>query len=82
MGMPATEFKPIKEGATKEEVDNYLTSMIFRDYSMIVRARYEQGNAFNGGEGRFKTNSIRTMPIDLKEDNQALLRRLEMYKKK
>lgn len=41
MGMPASEFKPIKEGASKEEIDNYFNTLIFKDYTMIIRAKLE-----------------------------------------
>ena len=33
MGMSASEFKPIKEGATKEELDFSFNTLIFKDYT-------------------------------------------------
>ena len=44
MGMPATEFKPIKENSSKEEVENYLNTLTFKDYSMIIRGKLESSN--------------------------------------
>ena len=35
MGMPASEFKLIKENYSKEEIETYLNSLIFKDFSYI-----------------------------------------------
>lgn len=51
---------------------------------MTVRAKLDDYQSNNGGgdELKFRYQAVRIAPLDFKEDNDMLLKRLEMYKEK
>ena len=51
---------------------------------MVVRAKIDDYQSSNGGgdEVKFRYQAVRLAGIDFKEENDMLLKRLELYKQK
>lgn len=81
MGMPASDFRTFKENSTGDQIRDYVSAMAFQEYTFIVKARCET-NMMAGGEQQIRHYSVKTMPVDYKDQNKQLLRRMELYANK
>eukprot|EP00347_Sterkiella_histriomuscorum_P012018 403370207 len=81
MGMPASDFSRIREDQSNslEFIRDLLNEKSFNYYTFVVKAALDD---YNINEARFKYQAVRSQPLDMNEENQMLLRRLNLYKKK
>jgi len=76
MGMKAEEFKEFKDTHSEPEVQNYLDSLAFKPFNIMVKGKFEHFN----GEHRMRYFAVKVYPHNVGAENKALLTRLEMYK--
>lgn len=76
MGMTAEEFKSFKDSHSHEEVTDFLDSLKFNTYNIMVRGKME---ASYNGETRPSYFASKVFPQSLLSENKALLQRLETY---
>lgn len=85
MGMTAEQFKDIKEQLENpEEMKAFLAdNCIYKSHSIVIKAQNDQYRSSNSMEGdqRVKYTAIKVTPVNYKEDNKMLLKRLDMYSK-
>jgi len=75
MGMKAEEFKEFKENNSEADVQNYFDSLLFKRFNIMVKGKFEYFN----GENRMRYFAIKVFPHNVQAENNALLKRLEMY---
>ncbi|CDW83120.1 replication protein a 70 kda dna-binding subunit [Stylonychia lemnae] len=83
MGQTALEFSKIRDNQSYslDYIRDMLNERSFQSVSLVVKATIDNYNN-NSEELKFKFNAARCSPIDLKDENQMLLRRLKMYENK
>lgn len=81
MGMSAVEFSKIKENQSNsiDYIRDILNERAFQFYNVVVKANVDNFNN-NSDEMRLKYTAARSQLLDLKDENQMLLRRLKLYK--
>ncbi len=67
--------------ANSDQLRDLLSQQNYAYHTIVVRAKVDDymGNNGGGDEIRFKYQAIRVAPVDFKEENEMLLKRLEMY---
>ena len=76
MGKSAEQFKEFKENNSEEGIQNYFDSLLFKQLNIMVKCKHEYYN----GEQRMRFFAVKTLPINVKQENNALLSRLSIYK--
>lgn len=71
------------QNASTEQLRELMNQGNFGYHSVIVRAKVDD---YMGGGGsdevKFRYQAVRVMPIDYKEDNNMLLKRLQLYQER
>jgi hypothetical protein len=75
MGMTAEKFKEFRENNSEADVQNYFDSLLFKRFNIMVKGKFEYFN----GENRMRYFAIKVFPHNVQAENNALLKRLEMY---
>ena len=73
--MSAEDFKEFKETESEEKVQAYFDSLMFKQFNIMVKGKFE----FFNGENRARFFAVKVFPHNVVADNRALLRRLEIY---
>jgi hypothetical protein len=60
----------------------WANNMSFQPHNFIIRAKQDDYMGPSNDENRMRYYCIRTYPNDYKDENQMLLRRLQIYAKK
>lgn len=82
MGMPPMEFEKWKNSINSvEDMREGMMQKYFKSVSVLVRVNVDNYSNMSD-EVRYKYNASRVGPVDLKEENQMLLRRLQLYSSK
>ena len=58
MGMKAEEFKEFKETHTEQEVQNFFDGLLFKQYNIMVKGKYE----FFNNENRMRYFAVKVFP--------------------
>lgn len=84
VGVKAADFRNLREVqmASPDQLRDLMNHPSYSYHTMVVRAKVDDYQSNNGGsdEIKFRYQAVRVTPIDFKEDNEQLLKRLEMYK--
>ena len=74
--MNAQSFKEFRETNDEETVLNYFDSLLFKQYNVLIKAKFE----YYGGENRIRYFALKVYPLtNMQNENKALLKRLETY---
>lgn len=66
--------------ASTEQLKEIMNVPQFSYHTVIVRAKVDDYNSGGGNdEIKFRYQATRVMPMDFKEENEMLLKRLQMY---
>jgi hypothetical protein len=71
--------------ASPDQLRELMNHPNYSYHTIVVRAKVDDYQSNNGGgsdEIKFRYQAVRVVPIDFKEDNGQLLKRLEMYQSK
>ena len=80
--MGADEFFEVKDNL--ERVRDIAQKALMREtLSIVIRAKPDTGGYSQGDEGpRMRYTVVRSAPYEVKQDNQSLVKRLQIYSKK
>lgn len=83
MDMPASEFARIREDQNNsiESIREMLNERSYTYCNVVVKAAVDNYNN-TSDEMRFRYTAVRSQQYDMKEENNMLLRRLNLYKNK
>ena len=74
--MTADQFKVFKE-TKQDEFEAFVDSLMFKEVNLMVRGKYQTYN----GETKMKYFAVKVLPQrNIKSENAALLKRLNIYK--
>lgn len=83
MGVKASDFRNLREVqmASPDQLRELMSHPNYTYFTMTVRAKLDDYQSNNGGgdELKFRYQAVRIAPMDFKEENEMLLKRLEMY---
>lgn len=65
-----------------DELKDLVNKTQFEQFQIVVRAKIDDFNSSSSDETRFRYQAVRVNPINYKEENEMLLRRLDMYSQK
>jgi len=86
VGVKGADFKHMREvqGAGPEQLRDLMNQCNFSYHTIVVRAKVDDymGGAGGGDEVKFRYQGVRVQPMDFREENQMLLKRLELYQQK
>ena len=83
VGVKASDFRNLREVqmASPDQLRELMNQPSYSYFTMTVRAKLDDYQSNNGGgdELKFRYQAVRIAPLDFKEDNEMLLKRLQMY---
>lgn len=86
VGIKAADFKNLREVqmASPDQLKEIMNQSQFQYHTIVVRAKVDdyQGGGGGGDEVKFRYQAVRVAPIDLREENEMLLKRLSLYKQR
>lgn len=86
IGMKSADFRNLREvqGATPDQLREVMNAGMFNYHQIIARAKLDdyQGGNSSGDEVRFRYQVVKVSPMDFKEENEMLLKRLKVYNSK
>lgn len=69
--------------ASTEQLKELINQQNYTPQTVVVRAKVDDYQGANGGdEVKFRYQAVRVLPMDFKEENDMLLRRLQLYSDK
>lgn len=75
IGMTAVEFKNFKDSNDEAKVTEYLDSLMFKNLNLMIKGKLEYYNS----EYKTRFFAVRAFPRNVKAENKALLKRLDVY---
>ena len=85
VGMKASDFRHMreKENANPDQLRDIMSQSSYNYLSVVVRAKVDDYMGNSGGdEVKFRYQAVRVVPMDFKDENAMLLKRLQMYQQK
>ena len=82
LGMRADQFYGVKDDLEQVR-DIAQQALMQQTHSIVIRAKPDTGGYSQGDEGpRMRYTVVRSAPYEVKQDNQSLVKRLQIYSKK
>lgn len=75
MGKDAKQFEQFKQSHDSQQVDDYLSSLLFKPMNVMVRGKFEYYN----NEPKMRFFAVKTFERNVNAENKALLERLNAY---
>jgi hypothetical protein len=85
VGVKASDFRNMREVqmASADQLKDLVNQASFSYHTVVVRAKVDD---YMGGGGsdevKFRYQAVRVLPMDFRDENEMLLKRLELYSRK